>query len=203
MLDVPSDCGCVAAAANKVPATTSKGGTTEPQADARKPDEPPSDGVDTLYHSAMANRGMEPQHKSRYASISLYICETLAKNPASTCTAAYNDVPAPIDDASYARLLEAGLDPMLARHIAHLFSRDPLVIFRQRVSELSDEKSTEHFENFQSTNWQTVRWKPPPMASKSLGGDADIGWRVEFRSMEVPLPRPRGGAPPGSRLSSA
>ena len=36
-------------------------------------------------------------------------------------------------------------------------------------------------------NWQTVRWKPPPASSKSLGGNADIGWRVEFRSMEVQL----------------
>jgi glutamate--cysteine ligase catalytic subunit len=32
-----------------------------------------------------------------------------------------------------------------------------------------------------------VRWKPPPASSKSLGGTADIGWRVEFRSMEVQL----------------
>lgn len=35
-------------------------------------------------------------------------------------------------------------------------------------------------ENIQSTNWQTVRFKPPPP-------DAPIGWRVEFRSMEVQL----------------
>jgi len=76
---------------------------------------------------------------------------------------------------------------MLARHVAHLFSRDPLVVFRNRTSEVDDHESTEHFENLQSTNWQTVRWKPPPQAAKRLGGDADIGWRVEFRSMEVQL----------------
>ena len=34
--------------------------------------------------------------------------------------------------------------------------------------------------NIQSTNWQTVRFKPPPPNSS-------IGWRVEFRSMEVQL----------------
>lgn len=34
------------------------------------------------------------------------------------------------------------------------------------------------FQNIQSTNWQTVRFKPPPAQSP-------IGWRVEFRSMEV------------------
>ena len=33
-------------------------------------------------------------------------------------------------------------------------------------------------QNIQSTNWQTVRFKPPP-------ANSSIGWRVEFRSMEV------------------
>lgn len=33
-------------------------------------------------------------------------------------------------------------------------------------------------QNIQSTNWQTMRFKPPPPNS-------DIGWRVEFRPMEV------------------
>lgn len=43
---------------------------------------------------------------------------------------------------------------------------------------LDDTTHTDHFENIQSTNWQTVRFKPPPP-------NADIGWRVEFRSMEL------------------
>lgn len=38
----------------------------------------------------------------------------------------------------------------------------------------------EFAQNIQSTNWQTVRFKPPPPGSP-------IGWRVEFRSMEVQL----------------
>jgi glutamate--cysteine ligase catalytic subunit len=38
----------------------------------------------------------------------------------------------------------------------------------------------ESAQNIQSTNWQTVRFKPPPPGSP-------IGWRVEFRSMEVQL----------------
>ena len=36
------------------------------------------------------------------------------------------------------------------------------------------------FQNIQSTNWQTMRFKPPPSGQ-------DIGWRVEFRPMEVVL----------------
>ncbi len=35
-------------------------------------------------------------------------------------------------------------------------------------------------QNIQSTNWQTLRFKPPPVNSP-------IGWRVEFRPMEVQL----------------
>jgi len=54
------------------------------------------------------------------------------------------------------------------------------VIYRERVENVDDEKSTEHFENIQSTNWQNVRFKPPTP-------DVDIGFRVEFRTMEVQL----------------
>lgn len=69
--------------------------------------------------------------------------------------------------------------------------------------EQDDTKQTDHFEvrwslfagspsvsysdswcfveqNIQSTNWQTVRFKPPPLSGH-------IGWRVEFRSMEVSI----------------
>ena len=40
-----------------------------------------------------------------------------------------------------------------------------------------DSLETDHFENIQSTNWQTLRFKPPPPGST-------IGWRVEFRPMD-------------------
>ena len=35
-------------------------------------------------------------------------------------------------------------------------------------------------QNIQSTNWQSMRFKPPPPNSP-------IGWRVEFRPLEVQL----------------
>jgi len=38
-----------------------------------------------------------------------------------------------------------------------------------------------HFENLQSTNWNSLRFKPPPSV------DSHIGWRVEFRPMEIQL----------------
>lgn len=74
----------------------------------------------------------------------------------------YNDVEALIDEESYRTLLENGVDERLAKHVAHLFIRDPLVIYEESVHS-QNELSTEHFENIQSTNWNTVRLKPPSL----------------------------------------
>jgi glutamate--cysteine ligase catalytic subunit len=41
--------------------------------------------------------------------------------------------------------MDAGVDDMLAKHYAHLFIRDPLVIFAEML-DLDDEKSSDHFE---------------------------------------------------------
>ncbi len=71
------------------------------------------------------------------------------------------------------------MDDRLATHFAHLFIRDPIVIFSEDLNEL-DMTKADHFENIQSTNWQHMRFKPPPPGS-------DIGWRVEFRPMEIQM----------------
>uniref|UniRef100_A0A671YPW3 Glutamate--cysteine ligase n=1 Tax=Sparus aurata TaxID=8175 RepID=A0A671YPW3_SPAAU len=108
--------------------------------------------------------------KSRYDSIDSYL---------SSCSEKYNDIDLTIDEEINKQLLDAGIDKLLAQHIAHLFIRDPLSIFEEKIH-LDDENESDHFENLQSTNWQTMRFKPPPPNS-------DIGWRVEFRPMEVQL----------------
>ncbi|GAA5878137.1 hypothetical protein JCM8547_005637 [Rhodosporidiobolus lusitaniae] len=125
-------------------------------------------------------RGLKPlQHdrfvipKSRYDSVDCYIADTPSNRPE------YNDNAMPIDTAIRDKLVLRGVDELLATHFAHLFIRDPIVIFEETMQQ-DDEKSSDHFENIQSTNWQTVRFKPPPPGSP-------IGWRVEFRSMEVQL----------------
>lgn len=82
-----------------------------------------------------------------------------------------------IDEDIKRELTEGGMDDLLATHFAHLFIRDPIVIFEEDLQEL-DLNKTDHFENIQSTNWQHMRFKPPP-------ADNNIGWRVEFRSMEI------------------
>jgi glutamate--cysteine ligase catalytic subunit len=65
----------------------------------------------------------------------------------------YNDIPVPIDEDKYRELRDAGIDPLLSQHIAHIFVRDPLVIFDGAVEEVDDNTQTEHFESIQSTNW--------------------------------------------------
>lgn len=122
-------------------------------------------------------RGLEPFKenkyiipKSRYAPISCYL---------SPCSDPYNDLDPPFDLDIYNQLMDNGIDKYLAKHIAHLFIRDPISVFSEKI-DLDDNEDTDHFENIQSTNWQTMRFKPPPPKS-------DIGWRVEFRPMEVQL----------------
>ncbi|CAN8067831.1 unnamed protein product [Agarophyton chilense] len=129
--------------------------------------------------AAMDDRTVEEEFsgavpKSRYSSIDCFLSDRSKDHPET-----YNDIPIPIDKNAYDRLREGGVDHLLAQHIAHLFIRDPLVIYEEKL-EQDNESSTDHFENIQSTNWNTVRFKPPPPGT-------DIGWRTEFRSMEVGL----------------
>ncbi len=109
--------------------------------------------------------------KSRYASNSTYISNDPRLRPE------YLDPDLVIDPEIKQQLLDGGMDDLLATHFAHLFIRDPIVVFEEDLQEL-DLKKTDHFENIQSTNWQHMRFKPPP-------ADNNIGWRVEFRSMEI------------------
>ncbi|KAJ1304844.1 hypothetical protein OPQ81_005978 [Rhizoctonia solani] len=109
--------------------------------------------------------------KSRYGSVDMYLSQDFNNRPE------YNDVPVLVDEKVYDRLRKNNIDDLLAKHIAHLFIRDPLVVFSEAI-ELDDTQSTDHFESLQSTNWQSLRFKPPPANSA-------IGWRVEFRTMEA------------------
>lgn len=127
-----------------------------------------------LANNSRLHRQAELVPRSRYSSTSSYL---------SSDAEPYNDVPVPGDSESYDRLWWAGIDHQMARHVAHLFIRDPLVVFYQQVWRGGYNHvaaNTDLFECMQSTNWQTVRYKPPP-AHRS----PDIGWRVEFRPCEV------------------
>jgi glutamate--cysteine ligase catalytic subunit len=111
--------------------------------------------------------------KSRYASNSTYISQDPRLRPE------YLDPNLIVDEDLKARLVEGGMDDLLATHFAHLFIRDPIVVFAEDLKEL-DLTKTDHFENLQSTNWQHMRFKPPPPGN-------DTGWRVEVRPMEIQI----------------
>ena len=121
-----------------------------------------------------ASNGKRRIQKSRYSSIDCYISNS------ARCDEKYNDIDIQYDQEAFTELCNAGIDEKLARHVAHLFIRDPLVIFSERIT-VDDTLTAEHFENIQSTNWRSVRWKPPPPDSPS------IGWRVELRTMEAQI----------------
>ncbi|PIK33075.1 putative glutamate--cysteine ligase catalytic subunit isoform X2, partial [Apostichopus japonicus] len=108
--------------------------------------------------------------KSRYDSVDSYLSPDNAK---------FNDTHLVMDEQLCQEMIDGGVDTSLARHVAHLFIRDPVSLFSEKI-EQDDENDSDHFENIQSTNWQSMRFKPPPVNS-------DIGWRVEFRPMEVQL----------------
>jgi glutamate--cysteine ligase catalytic subunit len=112
----------------------------------------------------------------------MFIGQPLTENERQALVAV-NDVEAEVDEDTKNFLISNGLDQQLASHIAHLFTRDPLVIFNDSIV-LDDSTTMEHFENIQSTNWRTIRWKPPVLGADTNGGP---GWRVEFRPLEVQL----------------
>lgn len=113
--------------------------------------------------------------KSRYDSIDCFI----GTSPILTSNCdVYNDIDIVVNEHVKKRLIQGNMDPLLAQHFSHLFIRDPLVIFEELLDQ-DDETSMDHFENIQSTNWQTLRFKPP--------SSEQVGWRVEFRSMDVQL----------------
>ncbi|XP_065919310.1 glutamate--cysteine ligase catalytic subunit-like [Dysidea avara] len=122
-------------------------------------------------------RGLEPLKKDsfviprpRWDSIPCYIHPTSSN---------HNDEQLPFDEEIMKTLQEQGFDEHLAHHFAYLFIRDPLQLFEEKLHQ-DPEKENDHFENIYSTNWNTMRFKPPPPEST-------MGWRVEFRPLEVQL----------------
>ena len=114
-------------------------------------------------------------YKSRYSPAYSYISEN-----EYVCDF-HNDYPKlPIDKDIYEKLLTEEFSKRLAVHISNLLVRDPLVIFDQRIN-IEDKSDRTHFENFNSTNWNSLRFKPPRIE------DQDVCFKVEIRPCELQL----------------
>jgi hypothetical protein len=138
--------------------TDCRWGIISESVDCRTPAERGRDDPNAPYADLNAN-GQRRIYKSRYDSISTYIYQGISAEEAEANGLSnrvlnmYNDIPVPVDEESYKQLREAGVDPALAQHVAHLFIRDPLVVFTGYVEEVDDETQTDHWESIQSTNW--------------------------------------------------
>jgi len=135
-----------------------------------------------------AGDGVNFLRKSRFGSINSYLCNCKRGSDPSMSAAYNNDLAMETNKSHEERLRRSGIDDVLAKHIAGLFVRDPLVIFAERV-ELDDRVYNDHWENLQSTNWQSVRWKPPhpDRGVLDVTSEDHVGWRVEFRTMEIQM----------------
>lgn len=126
----------------------------------------------------MAGQGVRRIQKSRYSSVSLFLHEGKDDEERDRLSA-LNDLAVEMDEQVLAMTEAAGMDSALCKHLAHLFIRDPLVIFDDAIA-LDNSQSLvspsptphphrlipflqDHFENIQSTNWRSMRWKPPSL----------------------------------------
>lgn len=142
--------------------------------------------------------------KSRYSSIDMYIAKE--ENNLSY----YNDINPPLYKDGYDILLKNGVDDLMARHIASLFIRDPILVYKSEEEDHEDfieNKTCSHshmditstglqesipdnihpifytddFENIQSSNWRSMRFKLPAQN----GHVSEKGWKIEVRPMEI------------------
>lgn len=84
--------------------------------------------------------------KSRYDSVDSYLSEQGEK---------YNDIEIIYDKAIYERLRANDIDHLLAQHIAHLFIRDTVSLFSEKVHQ-DDERDIDHFEVISKTIFRTI-----------------------------------------------
>jgi glutamate--cysteine ligase catalytic subunit len=86
----------------------------------------------------------------------------------------------PINQEYLKTMVEGGIPERLSRHFCNLLVRDPLVIFEDKI-DIADKSDRSHFENFNSTNWNSLRFKPPRPE------DNDTCFKIEVRPCDLQL----------------
>ena len=111
-------------------------------------------------------------YKSRYSPIYSYIGKV---------NKYYNNYPKfPINQDYYNQFIESGISENLATHFCNLLVRDPLVIFDKKINIIDDNDMT-HFENINSSNWNSLRFKLPRPADK------EHSYKIEIRTSDLQL----------------
>ena len=111
-------------------------------------------------------------YKSRYSPVYSYI---------GNVNKYYNDYPKfPINQEYFKQFTENGISENLATHFCNLLVRDPLVVFDGKIN-ITDKKDMTHFENINSSNWNSLRFKLPRPA------DHDFSYKIEFRTCDLQI----------------
>lgn len=114
-------------------------------------------------------------YKSRYSSVYSYISENVYIQDH------HNDYPKfPINKDYLNDLIDHGFKPRIAEHICNLFVKDPILIYEKKIL-INDPHDMSHFINLQSTNWNSLRFKPP------VPSDNDDCFKIEIRSADLQL----------------
>lgn len=114
-------------------------------------------------------------YKSRYSPVYSYLSDN------EYIQDFHNDYPKfRIDEEIFKTMIENGIPKRLSEHFCNLMVRDPLVIFDKKI-DIEDPNDFSHFENFNSTNWNSLRFKPPRVE------DNDSCFKVEVRPCELQL----------------
>ena len=111
-------------------------------------------------------------YKSRYSPVYSYLGKV---------NKYYNNYPKfPINKNYYKQFIDAGISENLSKHFCNLLVRDPLVIFDKKIN-IKDKKDMTHFENINSSNWNSLRFKLPRPA------DHDFSYKIEVRTSDLQI----------------
>ncbi|XP_037042669.1 glutamate--cysteine ligase catalytic subunit-like isoform X2 [Bradysia coprophila] len=109
--------------------------------------------------------------RPRYGSIPRYM---------SNVPERYNDINVPYNDKAYQTFSDSGFDKSVGQFYSHILSYEPFYIPRILMESDAPRETYDEAESILGSTWLSVRVKFPPVNST-------MGWRVEFRTMEIQL----------------
>lgn len=112
-------------------------------------------------------------YKSRYSNVYSYISDH------NYIQDHHNNYPRmPIDNEFVLKMKNKGFPKRFSEFIAQLFVREPMIVFEKYVN-IENKNDPSHFLNLMSTNWNSLRFKPP------LEKDGDLNYKIEVRPCDL------------------